>query len=137
MIDEQMVAQTILRKELEELIGHARYLTATALVVAVASCALLPVHWPSLLGGMVLGFIGFMCAVVSWRWYHPWLSWLIWVVPISAGFGLLLGRYGVSGQASVGNLLGQALWGGIVVFFALLWLLRKMVLRCTMWQSKA
>jgi hypothetical protein len=126
-----MAAQTILRKELEELVGHARYFTAMAVVVVAASCISVPVHWPSLLGGMLLGLVGFVCAVVSWRLYHPWLSWLIWVVPLSVGFGSLIGRYGVSGQASTGNLLGQALWGGIVVFFGLLWLLRRRVLRWT------
>ena len=126
-----MAAPLVLRKELEELTGHAGFLAATALIVVVLSCVLLPVHWPSLAGGMLLGLIGFICAVVSWRWYHPWVSWVIWVVPISAGFGVLFGHYGLSGQASVGNLFGQTLWGGIAVFFGLLWLLRRTVLRLT------
>ena len=129
-----MPARRALREDLQELSGHAKYFAATALAVVAISFALRPVHWPSLAGGMLVGLIGFVCALVSWRWYHPWMSWLIWVVPTAAGFGVLIGWYGVSGDTSMGNLLGHALWSGIVVFFGLLWLLRGMVLRWTAWR---
>jgi hypothetical protein len=129
-----MPARKRLREELKELSAHAKYFAAAALAVVLISCVFRPIHWPSLAGGMLIGLVGFICAMVSWRWYHPWTSWLIWVVPSAAGFGVLIGWYGVSGETSMGNLFGPALWAGIVVFFGLLWLLQRRVLRWMAWR---
>ena len=124
-----MVGDPVLRRELEELTGRAKYVAAVASVLLLVSSFFLSVHWASFIGGVLVGLVAFVCAVVSWRWYHPWFSWLIWAVPAAAGFGVLVAWYGVNGQASIANLFGHSLWSSILVFFGLLWLLRQKVLR--------
>jgi hypothetical protein len=124
-----MQPYSVSRKEVEEVIGRAKYVVAIAVPVFLVSFFFVPVHWPSLAGGIALGFVGFVGVIASWRWYHPWVSWLVWALPVSGGFGFLLGQYGINGEASITNLFGQALWGGMVVFFGLLWLLQRSVMR--------
>ena len=98
-------------------------------LIVLASFLYLPPHWPSLIAGIMLGMAAFLLAVLSWKHYHPWLSWMIWVVPTAAGFAAMIGHYGASGETSVFHLLFQASWAAVAVFLLLAVVLRRKLMQ--------
>jgi hypothetical protein len=117
------------RKEISGLLSRARWGAPLFSLVVAASFLYLPPHWPSLFAGIGLGVGAFLLAILSWKHYHPWFSWAIWVIPTAAGFAAIMGHYGASGEASVLHLFFQAAWAGLAVFLLLAFLLRRKLMQ--------
>ena len=124
-----MAVNSGVRNEVSGLLSRARWGAPLFSLVVVASFFYLPPHWPSLIAGIALGVGAFLLAILSWKHYHPWLSWAIWVVPTAAGFAAIIGHYGATGEASPLQLFLQAGWAGLAAFLLLAFLLRRKLMQ--------
>ena len=85
-----MRASTDPRAEIQRICATGPLGLVFSALLVLASAYFVP--WPYILSGALLvvpnGALMLALVVLSWRYYHFWLSWLIWVVPGTALVGV-------------------------------------------------
>jgi uncharacterized membrane protein (GlpM family) len=83
------------------------------------------VPWDTALWLVAAGGVTAMLVALSMRFYHFWLSWLIWAVPAPAIIGIVIANPMSEGvmHPAFAILLGTGI--PFVVTFGAFWLLRK------------
>jgi hypothetical protein len=121
-------------REVDDLLQRCLPLALTCVALTVA--VLVREGSVLLAGAVAVLFAGAVCGallILSWRYYHPWFSWLLWAVPgallTSVVFEFTLGPPLVSGAVSVVSAFFVLVGCGGLGFFGLLFILRGSVKR--------
>ena len=128
-----LMPRTTLR-EVEGFLQRCLPLALTCLALTVA--AFVKEGNVLLVGAVAVLFAGAVCGtllILSWRYYHPWLSWLLWAVPgallTAVVFELTVGPPMATGAVSVVGAIFVLVGCGGLGLFGLLFLLRGSIKR--------
>lgn len=110
-------------------LGRAPIGFALFVFVAIGTLFFYPLHTLILLCSMLFGVLVAALIFVSLRYYHFWLSWLIWVVPMTASAGTVLATLSQDGTINLSQILWQGFYFAATAIFGTLRAFRGLFLK--------